>query len=213
MTQPPSDSPGQSFTPSVSPAERERVIAELTQRYAEDELTMEEFERRAAAAYAAPSPAALSLLTADLRRPLVPASPGSLAYPASIVGRVMNIGANFGSTVREGKVVLPDRLEVRAFVGNVELDLTDATFLPGITEIALRAVMGNIEIQLPPHVGLEDHVDTVLGSFEYRRQPRAQSWREASGVSSVVRFTGRVIMSSVEVVVRADDSSDGPTSF
>ena len=205
MTQPPSDRPGQSITPSVSPAERDRVIAELTERFAHDHLTMDEFERRAAAAYAATTPAALSVLTADFARPVAAAAP--LAPPVRSASAPMRIGAVLGSTVRDGMTVVPDQLAVRSIAGNVELDLTRALFAPGITEISLTAFMGNIEIQLPPNVGLEDHVSTVLGSFEYRRQPRATSWAAGSAVNSVVRFTGRVIMSSVEVVVRADDES------
>jgi hypothetical protein len=48
----------------------------------------------------------------------------------------------------------------------------------------------------------------VLGSFEYRRHPRANSWADASAINSVVRFTGKVIMSSVEVVVQAGGGSE-----
>ena len=200
MTQPPLEPPGQSVTTSVSPAERERVIAELSERFAHDHLTIDEFERRAAAAYAATTPAALTLLTADFQHPATPVVTRSSAPP-------MQIGAVLGSVVKQGLMEMPDRLDVRSIAGNVELDLTRSHFPPGITEISVRAFMGNIEIQLPPNVGLEDHVSTVLGSFEYRRQPRAASWAAGSGVSSVVRFTGRVVMSSVEVVVRADDTS------
>ncbi|MEO8562292.1 MAG: DUF1707 domain-containing protein [bacterium] len=201
MTQPPRDPPGQSVTSSVSPADRERVIAELTERFAHDHLTLDDFERRATAAYAATTTAELTLLTADFQRPLEPVSSRTAAPP-------MHFGAVLGSVVRQGTMDVPDRVEVRSILGNVELDLTRARFAPGITEIALSAFMGNIEIQLPPNVGLEDHVSTVLGSFEYRRHPRAVSWAAASGVNSVVRFTGRVVMSNVEVVVRADDSPD-----
>jgi hypothetical protein len=200
MSQPPRDPPGQSITSSVSPAERERVIAELTERFAHDHLTIDEFERRAAAAYAATTPAALTLLTADFQRPVAQFAPRS-AMPA------VRIGAVLGSVVKQGIMEMPDRLEVRSIAGNVELDLTRSHFLPGITEISLSAFMGNIEIQLPSNVGLEDHVSTVLGSFEYRRQPRAASWAAGSGVNSVVRFTGRVVMSSVEVVVRGDETT------
>ena len=194
MNEPPVDPRVPSITPSVSPAAREHVIEELTKRFASDQLTMDEFERRAAAVYAAASPAALTALTADLRPPrrLTPVS-----------GPPMTIGATLGSIVRGGEIIVPERLEIRALAGNVELDLTHAEFLPGVTEIELRVFLGNVEIQLPPHVGLEDHVSTVLGSFEYRRQPRAQSWTETSGINSVVRFTGRVVMSSVEVTVLA----------
>ena len=181
--------------PPVSPAAREKVIALLTERYAHDHLTLDEFERRAAAAYAASTPGDLAALTADLGDAPVPAMRASLP--------TLNIGVVLGNVVRDMHAV-PRRLDVRTVLGNIELDLTRASFAPGVTEISLRAFMGNIEIQLPPHVGVEDHVSAVLGSFEYRRHPRASSWAEASRVTSVVRFTGRVTMSSAEVVIRND---------
>ncbi|HKP14647.1 MAG TPA: DUF1707 domain-containing protein [Gemmatimonadaceae bacterium] len=186
------------MAPPVSPASRERVIALLTDRYAQDHLTLDEFERRAAAAYAARTPDELGALTADLGATEVPATRASL--PA------MNVGVVLGSIVREMHAV-PRALEVRTVLGNVELDLTHASFAPGVTEISLHAFMGNIEIQLPSNVGVEDHVSAVLGSFEYRRHPRATSWTEAHHVTSVVRFTGRVTMSSAEVVIRKDRDS------
>ena len=190
----------QTLGPPVSPAAREQVIALLTQRYAQDHLTLDEFERRAAAAYAATSSTALMALTADLGDGGVPATRASL--PAGNVGVVM------GSIARDMHAV-PRHLDVRTVLGNVELDLTRASFAPGVTEIALHAFMGNIEIQLPGHVGVEDHVTAVLGSFEYRRHPRTASWIESSSVTCVVRFTGRVTMSSAEVVMRKHAESDG----
>jgi len=199
-TDPPVDQRVPTMVPPVSPAARERVIALLTERYSQDHLTLDEFERRAAAAYAARSPDELAELTADLPGGDVPAARASL--PAG------NVGVVLGSIVRDMHAV-PRALDVRTVLGNVELDLTHASFAPGVTEISLHAFMGNIEIQLPPHVGVEDHVSAVLGSFEYRRHPRASSWVESSKITSVVRFTGRVTMSSAEVVIRNDLGGDG----
>jgi hypothetical protein len=194
MTLPPADPPNRLAPAEVSPAAREQVIARLTERYASDHLSLEEFERRAEAAYAAKTPAALAELTADFER-------GDGANRPSLP--TMHIGVMLGSTVRELAEV-PRHLEVRSLLGNVELDLTRARFAPGVTEIDLHAVMGNVEIQLPGNVGVEDHVSAVLGSFEYRRHPRATSWKEASRVDSVVRFTGKVTLSSAEVVIQRD---------
>jgi hypothetical protein len=199
-TDPPVDPLAPPLAQSVSPASRERVIALLTERYAQDHLSLDEFERRAAAAYAARTPDELAALTADLPAGEVPAMRASL--PA------MNVGVVLGSIVRDMHAV-PRVLEVRTVLGNVELDLTHATFAAGVTEITLHAFMGNIEIHLPWNVGVEDHVSAVLGSFEYRRHPRAASWAESSKIASVVRFTGRVTMSSAEVVIRNDIGSDG----
>jgi hypothetical protein len=196
---PPVDPRTPTFAPPVSPAARERVIALLTDRYAQDHLSLEEFERRAAAAYSARTPDDLATLTADLGDTGVPATRASLPS--------MNIGVVLGSIVRDMHAV-PRALEVRTVLGNVELDLRHASFAPGVTEIALHAFMGNIEIQLPPYVGVEDHVSALLGSFEYRRHPRATSWAESHHVTSVVRFTGRVTMSSAEVVIRRDVDGD-----
>jgi hypothetical protein len=198
-TDPPVDPHAPTLAPPVSPAARERVVSLLTERYAQDHLTLDEFERRATAAYAARSPDELALLTADLPHGEVSATRPSL--PAG------NVGVVLGSVVREMHAV-PRVLDVRTVLGNVELDLTHASFAAGVTEISLHAFMGNIEIQLPPSVGVEDHVSAVLGSFEYRRHPRASSWAESSKVASVVRFTGRVTMSSAEVVIRNDIGSD-----
>lgn len=200
-TDQPVDPHAPTLLPPVSPAARERVIAILTERYAQDHLTLDEFERRAAAAYAARTPTELATLTADLGG----AAPSAVrpSLPA------MNVGVVLGSIVRDMYAV-PRQLEVRTVLGNIELDLTHASFAPGVTEIDLHAFMGNIEIQLPAHVGVEDHVSAVLGSFEYRRHPRAASWADSSRVTSVVRFTGRVTMSSAEVVIRRDVDGDEP---
>ena len=199
-TDPPVDPRAPTLAPLVSPAARERVISLLTERYAQDHLTLDEFERRAAAAYAARSPDELAVLTADLPHGEVSGPRPSL--PAG------NVGVVLGSIVRDMHAV-PRVLDVRTVLGNVELDLRHASFASGVTEISLHAFMGNIEIQLPPNVGVEDHVSAVLGSFEYRRHPRASSWVESSKITSVVRFTGRVTMSSAEVVIRNDIGSDG----
>jgi hypothetical protein len=201
MTEPPLDPRFPTIAPPISPAAREQVIAQLTDRYANDHLTLEEFERRAAAAYAATTPAALIALTADLPSTL-PAARSS--------GSATHIGVVLGSVVRS-LFEVPSQLEVRSLLGNLELDLTRARFAPGVTEISLRALMGNIEIHLPANVGVEDHVSTVLGSFEYRRHPRAASWVEGSRNASVVRFTGRVTMSAAEVVIRVNgDEREAP---
>jgi hypothetical protein len=197
MTLPPIQPPGEAVSGAISNAAREQVIARLTERYAQDHLSLEEFERRAEAAYAVTTPAALAALTADLGHDAAATIPARASIPS------MQVRVLLGSVVREMAEV-PRRLDVRSLLGNVELDLTRARFAPGVTEIVLHAVMGNIEIQLPANVGVEDHVSAVLGSFEYRRHPRATSWAEASRIDSVVRFTGKVTLSSAEVVIRRD---------
>ena len=88
MTDPPADPPAPPMAPPVSPAARERVIALLTEGYAQDHLTLDEFERRAAAAYAARTPADLATLTADLGDGGVPGARASLGTQCAARGKM-----------------------------------------------------------------------------------------------------------------------------
>lgn len=72
-----------------------------------------------------------------------------------------------------------------------------AEFPPGVTEINVRAVMGNVELELPEHVRVEDEGRALLANFSLRGRTRA---REGEAVP-MVRITGRWIMSNVEVEI------------
>lgn len=159
---------------------------------------MDELERRLELVYQAKSPAELMAITADL--------PAATTLPAAHFGRgeqVQTIRTTLGSITRSGPMVLPAYLEVRALLGNIELDLTDATFGP-VTEIAVRSVLGNVEIVLPPGVRVENDGTGVLGSFESRVAPASMPM---VGTSPVVRLTGRCVLANVEV--RSDPPGPG----
>jgi hypothetical protein len=83
-------------------------------------------------------------LVADL--PAVAADPAT-GVSAPVTTR--RIAAVLGNVEQSNSGVIPSRLELRAVAGNLELDLTGARFAPGVTEISIRAFMGNVEIQLP----------------------------------------------------------------
>jgi hypothetical protein len=164
---------------------RERVVARLTESFARDALSLELFEHRLAAAYDAGTVAALDALVADLPAAAVEAPP-------------LRIGAVLSNLARGAIRSLPRDIEIRAWLGNVELDFSGAELAPGITVIALRNVMGNIEIRLPSHVRVENRASLFLGNFECREQGGAGS---ADPRDTVVRFTGRVTLGSVTVTV------------
>jgi hypothetical protein len=141
--------------------------------------------------YRATTAGALGDLTRDLPDGGEPGV-GS-AFPAHRPAMVPRITSFLSNVERGGRVVVPSRLEVRSILGNVELDLRDASFGPEVTEIVVRAIMGNVEVWLPPHVVVEDHGTAILGSFAVRA---------AGGGSggSVVRIVGRAVMGNVEVL-------------
>ena len=62
---------------------------------------------------------------------------------------------------------LPSNVAVAAHpdLGYVELDLTRATFAPGLTTIDVRAFMGYVQIRFPPGVRVESEGHAVFGFF------------------------------------------------
>lgn len=175
---------------TLTPAERERVVEQLTQAFAHDLVALDEFERRVALAYSAATPAELRSLTADLAP-----SGGASVVPASSEP-VRRIGGVLTNVERSGPQVLPSRLEVRAFLANVELNLTHARLTAHVTEIDVRCVLGNVELRLPPGVVVDNEGGGFLGSFECHH-----GIARAGSDAPVIRVVGRATLGSVFVAV------------
>lgn len=166
---------------------RERVVTLLSHHFAAGALTMEEFERRVSSVYGATGSAALDNLIADL--PVIATS----TAPAE--GK---LSAILSHTARHGTMVVPRHLKLVVFMGNVELDLRDATFAPGVSEIEVSATLGNVEITMPPGVRVECTGNAFLGSFESRLRT-TQSTGAAAASDTIVRVLGRATLSSVDI--------------
>lgn len=187
--------------------QRDLVVQRLSDQFAADRLTLEEFERRLDLAYQAQSPAELAALTADLS-PLTAVTTSALGRHTGLRTGDPEVTREFraalGSLERSGPMDLPARVEVGARFANVELDLSGATFLP-FTEINIRCIFGNVEITLPAGVRVENDGRGFLGSFSCHVAPGAMPM---VGTAPVVRVTGRVVLGNVEVssaaVVGAD---------
>lgn len=185
---------------------REAAIARLSDAFAQDALTLDELERRLSAVYAAGDRAALHALLADLPSPAVvraDATRGTRRSPTDPDEpheRVSAVLSNVERTVFE----VPARLEVRATFANVELDLRGARFGPGVTEISVRAVLGNIEIRLPDGVAVDNRGGGVLGSFECRTPSRVAAH------APMVRIVGRAVLGAVTIVSATDELANPP---
>ena len=105
-------------------------------------------------------------------------------------GMIGRVGTLLGNAVRSGPMELPAHLEVRAILGNVELDLREASF-GAFTEISIKSVLGNVEITLPMGVRVENDGDGILGSCECHV---AAGSMPMVGTSPVVRLTGRSVL-------------------
>jgi hypothetical protein len=178
----------------VSDRERDQVVHQLTDDYATDQLTLEEFERRVQLALRASSRQELLSVRADL--PVLPDDRGPIVQPeVARQVRGVNLLALMGGVTRKGRWVVPPRIKVWAIMGGVELDLRDAHFTSHVTEIRILAVMGGVHIRVPPGVRLETDGVAIMGGFD-----------DNPGVSRadspVVRVSGLAVMGGLGTDVR-----------
>lgn len=191
----------------LTPGEREAAVSKLSAAFADDVLELEEFERRLTGVYEATTTHALVALTRDLPTPDRPAPSGEPDAPTALSRRadssaldvdrapIQHVRSVLSSVERDLRGAMPAVLDVQSVFGNAELDLRDAIFPPGITEIRVRALCGNVEIDLPGHVDIENDGRSVAGSFAVRQ--RRRHGQEAP--NSIVRITGRALLSNVEI--------------
>jgi hypothetical protein len=179
--------------PLPAPAARDRVVDALTLLFADDQITEADLEARLEHVYRATSGAELEAILADL-----PSSvPATAAHAAPAEARaVRRISALFSSQEQRLTGVVPRRLELRGRLGYVQLDLTAATFEPGLTEIDVRAFMGYVQIRFPAGVRVESHGHALFGFFSLKgpAEPGADS-------GSFVRVTGRATFGFAECFV------------
>lgn len=160
----------------ASDADRDRVVERLRDAVAEGRLDMEEFEERLEAAYTSRTYAELEPLTRDLpvaggaaALPTPVAASGS-SWPARIGGRGSSgyAVAVMSGFQRKGAWTVPARFNAVAFWGGGELDLREANFAEREVVINCVAIMGGIEITVPPGVEVEVRGFGLMGAFDQR---------------------------------------------
>ncbi|GAA0427656.1 hypothetical protein GCM10010357_56660 [Streptomyces luteireticuli] len=187
----------------VSDAERERVAEVLRTAVADGRLDLEEFGERLDAAYKARTRGELEPLVRDLPAPSAPAP----AVDARVGGRpTSSLGvAVMGGFRRHGRWTVPRRFTSFAFWGGGQIDLREASFEDGEVTIRCVAIMGGIQVVVPP--GLDVRVDGVgiMGGFDSKGAGEGAA--DAPAVR--VRVTGLAFWGGVEVVRRAGGESEG----
>ena len=182
--------------------ERERAIALLGEHFAQDNLSLEELERRIERAYRAPDLQSLKALMKDLPSAdlaAVAPSPRSAVASPEIYpleeGRVVSIMSN---TKRGGIWQPPRFLDVWAIMSETLLDMTRAVLQPGVTELEVRGLMTTVKIIVPPGV----RVVTQASSFMAEVSDLTLDPPPVGSGAPVIRITGWVVMGELKVVVR-----------
>lgn len=185
---------------------RERVIARLSDAFAQGELDVDEFDRRLELAHRSESVAQLDELTAGLATPssstaLVPVASAELA-PGQQEGR-QKVVAVLGNANRGGPWAPPRHLRVYAVLGNTELDFREARLAPGAIDIEVTACLGNVTVIVPPSLAVEMNGTAVLGSFEHsERAPASPDPGRA-----LLRIHGLACLGNVDIQTRLPGES------
>lgn len=195
-----SDNPGQ--TPIPLQREREHTVKLLIDHYAADNLTVEEFEVRLDYAYAAATRADLDNLLSGLpalaSMTEVANVPSVRRAPAESVRDHGFQIAIMGGYEKKGEWTPPRKLQSLAIMGGAGLDFREAKMPPGVTEVNILAIMGGVEVVVPPGLAVETHGFGFMGGFEGIDQVGVDTDPDAPRL--VIR--GMAIMGGVEVAVR-----------
>ncbi len=178
---------------------REQIIQYLTECFASDILTTEEYEHRVERANAAENSTDLELVIADLKKSPRAPSPGN--YPQRRPSGDITEGrdrqrvlAIMGEQDLTGNWLRKDSVLIQALMGSVSCDLRDVRLYPE-TKIQIYSLMAEVEIRVPEGVALISNVSPILA--EIKRKDRNP---ESLPGAPVIEIGGLAIMSEVKIV-------------
>ena len=190
---------------------RQRTIDTLCQHFAAETLDNDEFERLVDRAHRVDTVQELRGLVADLpaletvgvpseeeaTQAPAPRVRGHEAHPDLVRDNQIVVGFMSGPS-RKGNWIPPRHLWSAAVMGGVELDFREARMGPGVTEISVFAMMGGVEIIVPPDLQVESGGIGIMGAFECSEEVR----RVHDPDAPILKINGLAIMGGAEVAVR-----------
>jgi hypothetical protein len=196
--------------PATLETSREQTIEALCRYFAHDVLTVAEFEHRVDLAHRARDIGELSALLRDLPELTSPPStPDPVEQPGPVAaldrpdrGFVVAI---MGGATRKGRWIPAERTLAYTIWGGIELDFREAALPPGITELVVCAVMGGIDIIVPPGLAVDSDGVAILGGFDQVGAASSRTSRDAP----VLRIRGLSLLGGVTVQVRLPGETAG----
>jgi hypothetical protein len=187
---------------------RQQAIDALCEHFANDALSVEEFEKRVDLAHKAESSDELRKLLQDLPTGDLPIRRDevSLTHPpraeATIPSsRVKERGlmvAALGGVERKGRWIPARTSYAIALMGGLSLDFREALLPPGETEVWIFTLMGGAEIIVPPGLTVESDGIAIMGGFEHREDSSITNDPNAP----ILRLKGFALMGGVDVSIR-----------
>jgi hypothetical protein len=183
---------------------RDQVLDGLVQRYSQEGLGMEDFERRTSLATKALTKAELLTAVEGLPEagpaypspaPRASSSPSTWKYDENPKARQDAI-AIFGAFERKGVWKAPRRMESLCVFGGAEIDLRKAIVPREGVTISVLAVFGGLDITIPPDMRVEVAGMGVFGGFDHKAT-------EADDSAPLVRIEGLAIFGGVGIKIRS----------
>jgi hypothetical protein len=171
-------------------------------------MPVEEFERRVEMAHRASTVDDLKALLRDLPGENLPATltSGTPAVAPQRRYRVTSaahvkereiVVAILGGATRKGAWTPARRNYAFSVMGGTELDFREASLGPGVTDVQVFALMGGVEIVVPPGVNVESHGIGIMGGFDHRGDVENPDLN-----APTLRISGLAIMGGVDISVR-----------
>jgi hypothetical protein len=187
---------------------RQKAIDALCEHFANDALSVEEFERRVDRAHKAESGEELKALLSDLPSGDLPVPREDVAstavertratVPAGRVKERNVMVAALGGVERKGRWIPARQNYSFAVMGGMVLDFREALLAPGETEVWVFTVMGGAEIIVPPGLAVETDGVAILGGFEHAEDADPNTDPNAP----FLRVRGVALLGGVEVKIR-----------
>lgn len=182
---------------------RHDAIRILSGAVATDRLSVEQFESRLALVHQAPNRATLDAIVADVipsggytvPTGLVPVLPDHTAVAPVEPAELLRIRTVLSSSKRAGSWTVPLRLEAKVVLGELTIDLRDAVFCSDVLDVDVDALLGSFTLIVPAGAQVENECEERWSSTTHS----TRSARGANPIGLLIRLTGRVRWSNVEI--------------
>jgi hypothetical protein len=182
---------------------REAAIGRLCEHFAQDHIDADQLERLIDRAHEAGTVAELESLFQSL--PAVHEPMATPTVPLSEAENRQTVVAVMGGAERKGAWTAARSLNVVAFMGGVVLDFREARLPAGRTEIRVVAIMGGVEIIVPPGLPVMSDGVGIMGGFAHAADRGGPA---ASPDRPYLHVTGVALMGGVDITERQPGESE-----
>jgi hypothetical protein len=190
------------------------TVDALCEHFANDEMSVEEFERRVEVAHRAATVQELKDLLSDLPGANLPAVAKGATVPApkrefrvtdaAHVKEREFMVAVMGGSSRKGTWSPARKNYAVAIMGGADLDFREAVLAPGVTDVQVFTIMGGVDIIVPPGLNVESHGIGIMGGFD-----QVGDIEPGDPNAPTLRITGVACMGGVTVKVRHPGETSG----